>query len=345
MLKEVIGRIERAFGKGAIMKLGEADIGPVEVIPSGILPLDIALGVGGFPRGRIVEIFGPEASGKTTLALHLIASTQKIGGIAAFIDVEHALDIPYARNVGVDIDKLVFSQPDYGEQALEILEELVRSGVVDVVVVDSVAALVPQAELEGSMGDAHVGLQARLMSQALRKLTAFIGKTKSIVVFINQIRDKVAMGFQGGPAETTTGGRALKFYASIRLEVRKGESIRKDQALIGARVKAKVVKNKVAPPFKEAEFDIIYGIGVPASSSVLEAAISVGIVRQSGSWYYLGEERLGQGKDAVKEYLEANPALLESIEKMVLDKIRERKRVSETESSKKEVLFEEGPKN
>lgn len=341
ILKEAISRIEKAFGKGAIMRLGESSIGPVEVIPSGILPLDIALGVGGFPRGRIVEIFGQEASGKTTVALHLIASAQKMGGVAAFVDAEHALDPLYAKNVGVKIEDLLLSQPDSGEQALEIVETLVRSGAVDVVVIDSVAALVPQAEIEGAMGDAHVGLQARLMSQALRKLTAFISKTKAIAVFINQIREKIGMGFQVGPTETTTGGRALKFYASVRVEVRKSESIRKDQNIIGARIKAKVVKNKVAPPFREAEFDIIYGMGVPASSSVLEGALSIGVIRQSGSWFYFGDERLGQGKDAVREYLESNTKLLESIEKAVLEKLMAQRRAPEAEPSKREALFEE----
>ncbi len=340
ILKEAISRIERAFGKGAIMRLGEKNIAPVEVISSGILPLDMALGVGGFPRGRIVEIFGPEASGKTTVALHLIASAQKNGGVAAFIDAEHALDPLYAKAVGVKVEDLLLSQPDSGEQALEIAETLVRSGAVDVVVIDSVAALVPQAEIEGSMGDAHVGLQARLMSQALRKLTAIISKTRAIAVFINQIREKIGMGFQIGPSETTTGGRALKFYSSVRLEVRRGEAIRKDHEVIGARVRAKVVKNKVAPPFKQTEFDIIYGVGVPRSSSVFEAALSIGVIRQSGSWFYFGEERLGQGRDAVRAYLDANPDVLDNIERAVLERLG-LQRSEQKEVSKKEALFEE----
>lgn len=342
ILKEAVARIEKEFGKGAIMRLGEESLAPVEVIPSGILPLDIALGVGGFPRGRIVEIFGPEGSGKTTVALYLIASAQKMGGVAAFIDAEHALDPRYAKGLGIRVEDLLLSQPDSGEQALEIVETLVRSGAVDVIVVDSVAALVPQAEIEGAMGEAHVALQARLMSQALRKLTAAVGKTKAIVVFINQIREKVSTGYQVGPVETTPGGRALKFYSSLRLDVRKGEAIKRNQEQIGARIRVKVVKNKVAPPFKEAEFDLIYGLGIPKASSVLEAALLVGVVKQSGSWFYFRDERLGQGKEAVRSYLETTPELIDDIERAVLEKLRgEEKKGQVQELSRKEALFDE----
>ncbi|KUK13949.1 MAG: recombinase RecA [Synergistetes bacterium] len=345
MLKEAISRIEKSFGKGAIMRLGEESLTTVEVIPSGILPLDIALGVGGFPRGRIVEIFGPEGSGKTTVALYLIASAQKLGGVAAFIDAEHALDPRYAKRLGIKVEDLLLSQPDSGEQALEIVETLVRSGAVDVIVVDSVAALVPQAEIEGAMGDAHVALQARLMSQALRKLTAAVGKTRSIVVFINQIREKVSTGYYFGPTETTPGGRALKFYSSLRLDVRRGETIKQGQETLGSRVKVKVVKNKVAPPFREAEFDLIYGEGVSRASSVLEGALLLGVIRQSGSWFYFGEERLGQGKETAKNYLQENPHLMDEIEKAVLERLRgEETRGQDKEASQKEDLFNERSK-
>lgn len=306
-------QIEKQFGKGSIMKLGEAaDKMNIEVIPSGAISLDLALGVGGFPRGRVVEIYGPESSGKTTVALHLAAEAQKIGGVAAFIDAEHALDPMYARKLGVDIDNLLISQPDTGEQALEIAEALVRSNAVDVVVVDSVAALTPRAEIEGDMGDAHVGLQARLMSQALRKLTGAISKSRGIVVFINQIREKVGVMF--GNPETTPGGRALKFYASVRLEVRKIEALKQGSDMVGNRTRVKVVKNKVAPPFKEAEFDIIYGEGISKAGSILDMAVEKEIVNKSGAWYSYGDTRIGQGRENARDYLKEHPETLQEIE-------------------------------
>jgi len=306
-------QIERQFGKGSIMKLGEASAKlNVEVIPTGTLSLDIALGVGGIPRGRVIEIFGPESSGKTTVALHIIAESQKMGGIAAFVDAEHALDPVYARNLGVDIENLLVSQPDTGEQALEIAEALVRSGAIDVIVVDSVAALVPRAEIEGEMGDAHVGLQARLMSQALRKLAGAISKSRTTVVFINQIREKVGVVY--GSPETTTGGRALKFYASIRLEVRKQENIKQGTDIIGSRTRVKVVKNKVAPPFKQADFDIMYGSGISREGSILDVAAEMGVISKSGAWYSYGDERLGQGRENVKEYLKEHPEITREVE-------------------------------
>jgi len=306
-------QIERQFGKGSIMKLGEASAKlNVEVIPTGTLALDIALGVGGIPRGRVIEIFGPESSGKTTVALHIIAESQKMGGIAAFIDAEHALDPVYARNLGVDIENLLVSQPDTGEQALEIAEALVRSGAIDVIVVDSVAALVPRAEIEGEMGDAHVGLQARLMSQALRKLAGAISKSRTTVVFINQIREKVGVVY--GSPETTTGGRALKFYASIRLEVRKQENIKQGADIIGSRTRVKVVKNKVAPPFKQADFDIMYGTGISKEGSILDVAAEIGVISKSGAWYSYGDDRLGQGRENAKEYLKEHPEITREIE-------------------------------
>jgi len=308
-------QIEKQFGAGSLMKLGtHVNAAGIEIIPSGSILLDEALGIGGYPRGRIIEIYGPESSGKTTLALHAIAEAQKRGGIAAFIDAEHALDPVYAKNLGVNIDELWVSQPDTGEQALEIAESLVRSGAVDVIVVDSVAALTPQAEIEGEMGDAHVGLQARLMSQALRKLTATIGKSKTILIFINQIRMKIGVMF--GNPETTTGGNALKFYASVRLEVRKVETIEKGEAdAVGNKVRVKVVKNKVAPPFRKAELDIMFGKGVSAVSSILDAAVKYEIIDKKGAWYAYGEEKIGQGRDNAREFLESNPALAQEIEK------------------------------
>jgi recombination protein RecA len=308
-------QIEKQFGAGSLMKLGtHVNAAGIEVIPSGSILLDEALGIGGYPRGRIIEIYGPESSGKTTLALHAIAEAQKRGGIAAFIDAEHALDPVYAKNLGVNIDELWVSQPDTGEQALEIAESLVRSGAVDVIVVDSVAALTPQAEIEGEMGDAHVGLQARLMSQALRKLTATIGKSRTILIFINQIRMKIGVMF--GNPETTTGGNALKFYASVRLEVRKMETIEKGEAdAVGNKVRVKVVKNKVAPPFRKAELDIMFGKGVSAISSILDAAVKYEIIDKKGAWYAYGEEKIGQGRDNAREFLENNPALAQEIEK------------------------------
>jgi recombination protein RecA len=307
-------QIEKQFGTGSIMKLGDRNnVAGIEVVPSGSILLDEALGIGGYPRGRIIEIYGPESSGKTTLALHGVAEAQKLGGIAAFIDAEHALDPAYAKNLGVNIDNLWVSQPDNGEQALEIAESLVRSGAVDVIVVDSVAALTPQAEIEGDMGDAHMGLQARLMSQALRKLTATIGKSRSILIFINQIRMKIGVMF--GNPETTTGGNALKFYASIRLDVRKIDTIEKGDAdAIGNRVRVKVVKNKVAPPFRKVELDIMFGKGVSAIGSLLDAAVKYEIIDKKGAWYSYGEEKVGQGREGAKEYLENNPAFAQEVE-------------------------------
>ncbi|MEW6458959.1 MAG: recombinase RecA [Bacillota bacterium] len=315
-LELALAQIERQFGKGSVMKLGEA-AGKlsVEVIPTGALALDLALGVGGMPRGRVIEIFGPEASGKTTVALHVIAEAQRMGGTAAFIDAEHALDPVYAGKVGVDIENLLISQPDTGEQALEITEALVRSGAVDVVVIDSVAALVPRAELEGEMGDIHVGLQARLMSQALRKLTAVIGKSRTVAIFINQIREKVGVMF--GNPETTPGGRALKFYSSIRLEVRRLEALKQGAETVGARVRVKVVKNKVAPPFKQAEFDLLYGEGISLLGSLLDVATDLRVVTKSGAWYSYGQERLGQGRENAREFLKEHPELVDKISQQV----------------------------
>ncbi|MDR7481222.1 MAG: recombinase RecA [Armatimonadota bacterium] len=311
-----LSQIEKQFGKGSIMRLGEATAKlQVEVIPTGALALDVALGIGGVPRGRVVEIYGPEASGKTTLGYHIIAEAQREGGVAAFIDAEHALDPTYARAVGVDVDNLLLSQPDSGEQALEIAETLVRSGAVDVVVVDSVAALVPKAELEGEMGDAHVGLQARLMSQALRKLVGTISKSRTTVIFINQIREKIGIMF--GNPETTTGGRALKFYASIRMEIRKTENLKSGDEVRGMRARVKVVKNKLAPPFRDAEFDIIYGQGISKAASALDTAAALGIVTRSGAWFTYGDLRLGQGRDNAREFLESNPEVAREIERRV----------------------------
>ncbi|MCX8118053.1 MAG: recombinase RecA [Desulfobacterota bacterium] len=315
-----VSQIEKQFGKGAIMKLGAETLpGEIPTISTGSLSLDIALGVGGLPRGRIIEIFGPEASGKTTLALHVVAEAQKRGGIAVFIDAEHALDIQYAKKLGVKIDELLLSQPDTGEQALEIAEHLVRSGGVDVIVIDSVAALVPKAEIEGEMGDAHMGLQARLMSQALRKLTATISKSNTIVIFVNQIRMKIGVMF--GNPETTTGGNALKFYASVRLDVRRIASIKQGQDVIGSRTKVRVVKNKVAPPFREVEFDIIHGEGISREGDVLDLAVEKNIVEKSGTWYTFGGQRIGQGRENAKQFLKENPKILEQVEKEILEKV------------------------
>lgn len=315
-LENALRQIEKDHGKGSIMKLGEAAAKMnIEVIPSGALALDIALGVGGVPRGRVIEIYGPESSGKTTVALHVIAEAQKLGGIAAFIDAEHALDPVYAKKLGVDIDNLLISQPDNGEQALEIAEALVRSGAIDIIVIDSVAALVPRAEIEGEMGDSHVGLHARLMSQALRKLTGIISKSRTTTIFINQIREKVGIMF--GNPETTTGGRALKFYASIRLEVRKGEAIKAGNDVIGNRTKIKVVKNKVAPPFKQAEFDIMYGVGISREGSLIDIGANMEIIAKSGTWYSYAGTRLGQGKENAKEYLKDNPQTANEIESKI----------------------------
>ena len=314
-LEMAINQIERQFGKGSIMKLGESTHMNVEVIPTGALDLDIALGVGGLPRGRVVEIFGPESSGKTTVALHVIAEAQKAGGTAAFVDAENALDPQYAKNLGGDIENLLVSQPDTGEQALEITEALVRSGAIDVIVVDSVAALVPRAELEGEMGDAHVGLQARLMSQALRKLSGAINKSQTVAIFINQLREKVGIVF--GNPETTPGGRALKFYSSVRLDVRRIDSIKQGTDMVGNRTRVKVVKNKVAPPFKQAEFDIIYGEGISKEGCILDLGVSIDIINKSGSWYSYGDIRLGQGRENARLYLRDNPDLAVEIEKKI----------------------------
>jgi len=314
-LETALASIEKNFGKGAVMRLGQESALNVESVSTGSLGLDIALGIGGLPRGRVVEVYGPESSGKTTLALHCIAEAQKLGGEVAFIDVEHALDPYYAANLGVDIDSLLVSQPDTGEEALEITESLVRSGALDMIVIDSVAALVPKAEVEKSMGDSVVGQQARLMSQALRKLTAVIGKTKCIAIFINQLREKI--GVMYGNPEVTTGGRALKFYSSVRIDVRKVEPIKQGSEIIGARTRAKVVKNKMAPPFREATFDIIYGKGISKTSEILDAAVKLDVVKKSGAWYYYNEARLGQGRDAVRALIESRPELMEEIEAKV----------------------------
>jgi len=315
-LEMALSQIEKQFGKGSIMRMGEASAKlNVEVIPTGSLALDIALGVGGMPRGRIIEIFGPEASGKTTVALHVVASAQKMGGVAAFIDAEHALDPVYAENLGVDINNLLISQPDTGEQALEIAEALVRSGAVDVIVIDSVAALVPRAEIEGEMGDAHVGLQARLMSQALRKLTGAIAKSRTCLIFINQIREKVGVMF--GNPEVTPGGRALKFYASVRLDVRRVDTLKQGGEMIGIRARAKVVKNKVAPPFRQAEFDLVYGKGISREGDLLDVATQYGIIEKSGAWYSYGDTRIGQGRENAKEYLVQHSELADAIEQRV----------------------------
>jgi len=316
-LETALSQIEKQFGKGAVMKLGQDSTLNVEAIPTGSLSLDIALGIGGLPKGRIIEIFGPESSGKTTVALHVVAEAQKRGGEAVFIDVEHALDPEYARNLGVDTDSLLVSQPDTGEQALEICEALVRSGAIDVAVVDSVAAMVTKAEIEGEMGDTHVGLQARLMSQALRKLTGAIGKSNCIVIFINQLREKI--GVMYGNPETTPGGRALKFYSSVRLDVRRTEQLKSSGETVGNRTKVKIVKNKVAPPFKEAEFDILYGQGISRAGEVLDLAVKLDIINKSGAWFSYGETRLGQGRDNVRDYLRDNPEFCEEIARQVME--------------------------
>ena len=315
-LDAALTQIERAYGKGSVMKLGDSGANMnIETVPTGSLSLDIALGLGGVPRGRVVEIYGPESSGKTTVALHMVAEVQKRGGIAGFIDAEHALDPVYAKNIGVDIDNLYISQPDNGEQALEITEMMVRSGAVDIVIVDSVAALVPKAEIDGDMGDSHVGLQARLMSQALRKLTAIISKSNCIVIFINQLREKVGVMF--GNPETTTGGRALKFYSSVRLDVRRTEALKQSGEIIGNHVRVKVVKNKIAPPFKEAEFDIMFGRGISKEGDVLDLAADANIVEKSGSWYAYKGAKIGQGRENAKNYLAQNPQVCEEIENLV----------------------------
>ena len=314
-LDAALSQIEKQYGKGSVMKLGDTSHMQVETVPTGSLSLDIALGAGGVPKGRIVEIYGPESSGKTTVALHMVAEAQKRGGIAGFIDAEHALDPVYARNIGVDIDNLYISQPDNGEQALEITETMVRSGAVDIVIVDSVAALVPKAEIEGDMGDSHVGLQARLMSQALRKLTSVVSKTNCIVIFINQLREKIGVMF--GNPETTTGGRALKFYASVRLDVRRTEALKQGGEVIGNHTKVKVVKNKIAPPFKEAEFDIMFGQGISTIGDILDLAANCGIVNKSGAWYAYNDAKIGQGRENAKQYLKENRQICDEIERKV----------------------------
>ena len=316
-LDAAMGQIEKQFGKGSVMKLGEYKAMEVEAIPTGALTLDVALGIGGIPKGRIIEIFGPESSGKTTLALHAVAESQKAGGTAAFIDAEHALDPIYAKKLGVDIDNLIVSQPDTGEQALEITEALVRSGAIDIIVVDSVAALVPKAEIDGDMGDTHVALQARLMSQALRKLAGVLNKSKTAIIFINQLREKVGIMF--GNPETTPGGRALKFYASVRLDIRRIENIKQDGEVIGNRTRVKVVKNKVAPPFREAEFDILYGEGISKEGSILDLAVNLDIVEKSGAWFSYNGAKIGQGRENVKKYLKENPKILAEIEQKIRD--------------------------
>lgn len=320
-LNLAIEKIEKDFGKGSIMKLGDKTTVNVDAIPTGALSLDVALGIGGIPRGRIIEIYGPESSGKTTLAQHIVAECQKKGGIAAFVDAEHALDPEYAKNLGVNIDELLISQPDTGEQALDITEELVRSGAVDIIVVDSVAALVPKAEIEGTMEDQQMGLQARLMSKALRKLTGVIGKTNTTVIFINQLRQKI--GVMYGNPETTTGGNALKYYASVRMEIKRTETLKGDGEDVGNHVRVRVLKNKVAPPFRTAEFDIIFGKGISKTGNILDVAVNLGIVNKAGAWFSYNDSKLGQGREKSKEFLDANPDLLAEIEKLVRDKLAE----------------------
>ena len=334
-----MGQIERQFGKGAIMKLGARPVESIPTVSTGSIELDRALGIGGLPRGRVIEIFGPESSGKTTLALHAVANAQKKGGIAAFIDAEHALDTVYAKKLGVNCDELLVSQPDTGEQALEIADMLVRSGAIDIMVIDSVAALVPRAEIEGEMGDAHMGLQARLMSQALRKLTATIGKTMTSVIFINQIRMKIGVMF--GNPETTTGGNALKFYASVRLDIRRIGAIKDGQDVVGNRTRVKVVKNKMAPPFKEAEFDIMYGEGISKTGDLLDVGVNAGIVEKSGAWYSYNGERIGQGRENVKKFLQENPDLFASVE----TKVREAVGLSSSGKEENAEAAEEQSKN
>ncbi|MCI7239545.1 MAG: recombinase RecA [Anaerococcus sp.] len=329
-LDQAFKNIEKKYGKGAVMKMGEAPKVSIEAIPTGAINLDVALGIGGLPRGRVVEIFGPESSGKTTLALHVVAEDQKSGHTAAFIDAEHALDAEYARNLGVDIDNLILSQPDTGEQGLDIAESLVRSGAVDLIIIDSVAALVPRAEIEGEMGDSHVGLQARLMSQALRRLTGVISKSNTTVVFINQLREKVGVMF--GSPETTPGGRALKFYSSVRLDIRRIKTITQGEDSIGSRTRVKIVKNKVAPPFKVVEFDIMYGKGISKSGTLLDTAVDEDIVEKAGSWFSYKGEKLGQGRENVKQYLEDNPEIMAQVEK----EVRARFEISDDEEGETE---------
>jgi recombination protein RecA len=318
-LESALAQIDRQFGKGSVMRLGSDDRAPVEVIPTGSIALDVALGVGGLPRGRIIEIYGPESSGKTTLTLHAIANVQRAGGIAAFIDAEHALDPDYAKKLGVDIDQLLVSQPDTGEQALEIADMLVRSGAIDLAVIDSVAALVPKAEIEGEMGDTHVGLQARLMSQALRKLTGGLNQTNTTMIFINQLREKIGVFF--GSPETTAGGKALKFYASVRLDIRRIETLKEGTEAVGNRTRVKVVKNKMAPPFKQAEFDILYGVGISREGSLIDMGVEHGFVRKSGAWYTYEGDQLGQGKENARTFLKDNPDLANELDKKIKEKL------------------------
>lgn len=318
-LSVALAEIEKKFGKGAVMKFGtKVEAGDMDIVPTGILSIDVALGIGGMPRGRIIEVYGPEASGKTTITLYIIAEVQKLGGIAAFIDAEHALDPTYAKKLGVNIDEMYISQPDDGEQALEITEAMVRSGAIDIIVIDSVAALVPKAEIDGNMGDSHMGLHARLMSQALRKLTAFVSKSNCMIVFTNQLREKIGSGY-GGPSETTTGGRALRFYSSVRLDIRKtSEAIKVNSEIVGYKTKVKVAKNKLAPPFKQVEFDLIFGQGVPKAGVMLDLGSDIGVINKSGSWYYYKEAKLGgQGRETAKRYLEDNPNLMKEIENAI----------------------------
>lgn len=337
-LQQALDQIQKAYGKGAIMKLGdESQYANIEIIPTGSISLDVATGIGGYPKGRIIEIYGPESSGKTTLTLHAIAEAQKLGGKAAFIDAEHALDPTYAKNLGVDIDELLVSQPDTGEQALEICEMLARSGAIDIIVIDSVAALVPKAEIQGEMGDSHVGLQARLMSQALRKIAGAVNKSNTCVIFINQLREKIGVMF--GNPETTTGGRALKFYASMRLDVRKVETLKKGDEMLGNRTRVKIVKNKMAPPFKKSEFDIMYGTGISLAGDVLDTAVELDIIDKAGSWYSYNSSRIGQGRDNIKDYLDNNAEMLEEIKGKILDKIYENK--NNAASAQDEVRVDE----
>ncbi len=338
-LDAAMSQIEKQFGKGSVMKLGDYKSMEIEAISTGALNLDIALGIGGIPRGRIIEIYGPESSGKTTLALHAVAEAQKKGGEAAFIDAEHALDPSYAKKIGVDIDNLIVSQPDTGEQALEIAEALIRSGAIDIVVVDSVAALVPKAEIDGDMGDAHVGLQARLMSQALRKLAGTINKTNATIIFINQLREKVGVMF--GNPETTAGGRALKYYASVRMDIRRIEAIKQDGEVVGNRTRVKVVKNKVAPPFREAEFDIVYGKGISKEGSVLDLAVDLDIIEKSGSWFSYNGEKIGQGRENVKKQLAENPKFMAEVEKKVRDNFNKAFENALVEEEKEEEFEED----
>ena len=335
-LEAALGQIEKQFGKGSVMKLGEYQAMNIEAIPTGALSLDIALGIGGIPRGRIIEIFGPESSGKTTLALHAIAEAQKMGGEAAFIDAEHALDPVYAKHLGVDIDNLIVSQPDTGEQALEIAEALTRSGAIDIIVVDSVAALVPKAEIDGDMGDAHVGLQARLMSQALRKLAGVINKSKTVIIFINQLREKVGIMF--GNPETTPGGRALKFYASVRLDIRKIENIKVDGEVTGARARVKIIKNKVAPPFREAEFDIVYGKGISKEGNILDLAVNLNLVEKAGAWFSYNGEKIGQGRENAKQYIREHQEVAKELETKIRDNFMQafKKSLGEDEEGKEQ---------